>query len=63
MSLDKGIIHGKEKRKQYYGDKAIAKSCRNHGSDDWARENREYRTIRENERTQIELDEYNKGER
>ena len=40
MSLEKAIIHGKEKRKPYYGAKAIARSCRNHGSCDWCRENR-----------------------
>mgnify|MGYP002623934114 CR=1 FL=1 len=61
MSLDKGIIHGKEKRKQYYGDKAIDKSCRNHGSDDWSKANRKYSANRENERTRQELNEYNKG--
>ena len=40
MSLDKAIFHGKEKRKPYTGAKAIAKSCRNHGSCSWCRENR-----------------------
>lgn len=63
MSLDKGILHGKEKRKQYYGDKAIDKSCRNHGSDDWSKANREYSANREDERTRQELNEYNKGEK
>ena len=32
MALDKAIEHGKEKRKPYYGAKAIDKTCRNHGS-------------------------------
>lgn len=36
MSLDQSIKHGHDHRKQYYGAKAIDKSCRNHGSDDWA---------------------------
>lgn len=31
MSLDKSIEHGKEKRKPYYGAKAIDRTCRNHG--------------------------------
>ena len=31
MSLDKAIEHGKEKRKQYYGSKAVDGWCRNHG--------------------------------
>lgn len=40
MSLDKAIAHGKEKRKPYRGAKAIDKTCRNHGSCAWCRENR-----------------------
>lgn len=32
MSLDKAIEHKKEKRKIYYGSKAIDCTCRNHGS-------------------------------
>lgn len=36
MSLDQSINHGHDHRKPYYGVKAIDKSCRNHGSDDWA---------------------------
>ena len=31
MSLDKGIKHGKEKRKPYYDSRAVDSSCRNHG--------------------------------
>ena len=40
MSLDKAIEHGKEHRKPYRGSKAIACSCRNHGTCDWCQENR-----------------------
>lgn len=40
MSLDKAIIHGKEKRKPYRGSKAIDCTCRNHGSCKWCRDNR-----------------------
>lgn len=40
MSLDKAIKHGKEKRKQYTGARAVDPSCRNHGSCDWCKENR-----------------------
>lgn len=43
MSLDKAIAHGKEKRKPYYGPKAIDPSCRNHGSCLWCRENRKHK--------------------
>lgn len=40
MSLDKAIEHGKEKRKPYYGSKAIDCSCRNHGTCEWCLSNR-----------------------
>ena len=40
MSLDKAIQHGKEHRKPYTGGKAIDRTCRNHGSCDFCRENR-----------------------
>ena len=43
MSLDKAIEHGKEKRKQYRGSKAIDCTCRNHGSCEWCRENRTHK--------------------
>lgn len=35
MSLDKAIEHGKEKRKQYRGAKAVDPQCRNHGNCPW----------------------------
>lgn len=40
MSLDKSINHGKEHRKPYYGSKSFDRTCRNHGSCDWCKENR-----------------------
>ena len=40
MSLQKGIKHGKEHRKEYYGAKAIDFTCRNHGGCDWCKNNR-----------------------
>ena len=43
MSLDKGIEHGKEKRKRYYGSKAIDATCRPHGGCTWCQRNREHR--------------------
>ena len=43
MSLDKAIEHGKERRKQYRGSKAIDTSCRNHGSCTWCEENRKHK--------------------
>lgn len=59
MSLDKAIIHKKEKRKPYYGAKSFCKSCRNNGSCDWCKENRlhkfEKSTLIDNE-MQAEID-------
>lgn len=49
--LDKAIEHGKEHRKQYRGAKAVDKTCRNHGSDDWEKDNRLYRANRLEEKT------------
>ena len=43
MSMDKAILYGKEKRKPYRGVKAIDPWCRNHGADEWALENRQYK--------------------
>ena len=43
MSLDKAILHGKEKRKPYRGAKAIDCTCRNHGSCPWCRDNRKHK--------------------
>lgn len=42
MGLEKSIQYGKEKRKRYYGSKAFDPTCRNHGSDEYARNNRLY---------------------
>lgn len=43
MTLDMSIEHNKEHRKKYYGAKAVDKSCRNHGNDEWSAENRQYK--------------------
>ena len=40
MSLDKAIKYGKEKRKPYYGNKAVDPHCRNHGNCPWCRDGR-----------------------
>lgn len=58
MSLDKAIQHGKERRKPYYGGKAIDHTCRNHGGCPWCEGNRLYRTKRENERLEEEEKDY-----
>ena len=44
MSLDKAIAHKKEFRKPYFGAKAVDKTCRNHGTCDWCKDNRLYNT-------------------
>ena len=62
MSLDKAIEHNKEHRKRYYGAKACDKSCRNHGSDDWAKSNRLNSSNRRIEKTNQELKEMDVAE-
>lgn len=42
MSLNKSIKYGKEHRKPYQGSKRFDKSCRNHGSCDFCKNNRLY---------------------
>lgn len=62
MSLDKAISHGKEHRKPYRGAKACDKTCRNHGSDDWAKDNRLYRSNKLSEKSEQELKEMDEAE-
>ena len=57
MGLEKAILYGKEKRRPYKGAKAVDCSCRNHGTCEWCRQNRMYKTIRDLVRTDQELDE------
>lgn len=58
MGLDKAIEHNKEYRKPYYGSKACDKTCRNHGSDDWAKDNRLYRSNKLLEKSEQELEDF-----
>ena len=60
MSLDKGIEHGKEHRKQYKGAKAVFKSCRNHGDCYYCKDNRLYRSNKFIEKSNQELKEMKK---
>ena len=55
MGLEKAIEHNKEYRKPYIGSKAIDCTCRNHGSCDWCRENREYKNLKREERIKNQL--------
>ena len=59
MSLNKAIKYHKEKRKKYYGAKAVSGGCRNHGGCCWCEENRMYRTNKMKEETKSKLKEYN----
>jgi len=56
MSLEKAIEHGKERRKPYYGSKAIDCTCRNHGSCQWCLGNRLHKF---RDKHPIEYEDYN----
>lgn len=51
MALDKAIMSGKEHRKMYRGSKSIDRTCCNHGSCDWCRENRQYKNLKKLQKT------------
>lgn len=61
MSLDKAVQHGKEYRKPYTGGKAIDRTCRNHGSCDYCRENGLHASKVQQEIADAKLKEYEKG--
>ena len=58
MSLDKSIEHNKEKRKPFYGAKAIDCTCRNHGSCEYCKASRLYQSKKVDEKTSQKLKEY-----
>lgn len=58
MGLEKGIEHGKEKRKAYRGVKIYCVECRNHGSCDWCKYNRLYQSRKVREKTDYDLKVY-----
>ena len=62
MSLDKAIEHKKERRKQYYGAKAIDHTCRNHGSCDYCRDGRLHNNMVRQDIIDTKLEEYEEGE-
>ncbi len=59
MSLDKGVEFGKERRRPYKKSKAFDKTCRNHGSCDWCRDDRLYKFKKQEEKAKqfIQYDE------
>ena len=56
--LDKAIEHGKEHRKPYKGSKAVDRTCRNHGSCDWCRENRTYQQLKAEEAAEDAIEDW-----
>ncbi len=59
MSLKKAIKHGKEKREEYRGVKAVDPTCRNHGGDEWAESNRLISSRRKEESAEAKLKDAN----
>lgn len=55
MSLDKAILHGKEKRKQYKGTKLVDNSCRNGKDCPWCASNRKFTEMRQQPAQQEEI--------
>lgn len=56
MSLDKAIKYGKEKRKPYYGSKAIDRTCRNNGTCLWCQGNRLYQSKKDQMKLEVEYE-------
>lgn len=60
MSLIKSIIHGKEHRKMYKGAKSFCYACCNHKSCTYCERNRLYNYLKEIERIEIDIKEFEK---
>jgi hypothetical protein len=58
MSIEKAILHGKEKRKPYRGAKAVDCWCRNHGSCSWCVSNRRHKFTKRETAAQAKQREY-----
>ena len=58
MALDKAIKSGKEYRKEYHGSKSFDRTCRNHGSCPWCKENRKIKYIRREKEINDKLNEF-----
>lgn len=58
MGLEKAILYGKEKRKEYRGSKNFDRSCRNHGGCPWCEGNRLFKFRKNNEKSAEELREF-----
>ena len=53
MSLDKAILHGKEKREQYRGCKSFDPATRNHGSDTYMNKGRLHNRTKKEKAAQL----------
>ncbi len=62
MSLEKAIIHKKEKRKQYHDSRSFDHTCRNHGSCKWCEGNRKYSDRKRREAADQDLIDYEESE-
>ena len=62
MSLDKAILHGKEKRQEYQGrtSKRFDRSCRNHGNCRYCENNRLFSLLRLKFKSEEEIKEWQK---
>lgn len=58
MALDKAIEHGHDHRKPYRGSKAFDKTCRNHGSCGWCKDDREHKNKKRQAATDARLEDY-----
>lgn len=58
MSLQKGIDHKKEYRKNFFGSKKNDRSCRNHGSCSWCEKDRTFFDKKNRENSKSDLEDY-----
>jgi hypothetical protein len=60
LSLDKAILHGKEKRREYQGrtSKRFDRSCRNHGNCGYCENNRLFSLLRLRFKSEQEIKEW-----
>lgn len=61
MSFLKAIESGKENRKFYRGSKVFNKTCRNHGSCPYCKDNRLHNGTKREKATKLAIDEFLKA--
>lgn len=62
MGFEKAILHGKEHRKPFRGAELVDKTCRNHGSCPYCKENRTFKNKRAEEDSFKKLKDWLKGD-